>query len=82
VDTSYSPELLESPLHAVVERFRLQPEYTKIDELTKHPTEGRICGGHISSFGTVDRSYRDFPRFYIRAMLLNQQNLVFPLVMQ
>jgi len=45
----------------------LQPEDAYIDELTNYPAEGWIRCGHVSSFGTVDRSYKRFSRFHIRA---------------
>jgi hypothetical protein len=34
--------LLESPLDGRIERLRLYFEYTKINELAKHPVEGWI----------------------------------------
>jgi hypothetical protein len=67
------PEQLESPLDGRIERLRVDDDHAEIDELVKHLAEGRIRGGHTSSFGTVDRSYRGFPRFYTRADCINQQ---------
>lgn len=69
------PELLEPPIDAGIERLGVDLDNAELDQLPKHPAKRWLSRRHIARLELSKCNYTGFPRFYIRARLVNQHPL-------